>query len=937
MGTTNTHPDVILIHKPMRRITLPPILLAALLGWLATLPLGQHPLTGAAYEDTQLQTITLTNLDLTESAEARATGIYESPILDAPFPFNALVPAWTADPTLRFEIRSRKTGGAWTAWEPLHVSHDLTASPEAAVTSAEMWLISAEDVTHDQYQYRLATAIFRVPQLHLTFINSTGGPTTDELLVRQEQWEARHPSPADPSSYPKPGVISRQVWCTDSLCQSGQHSCTQNDPLVYLPVRHLILHHTVSNNSSADWAAVMRAIWNYHAITLCWGDIGYNYLVDMNGNIYEGHRGGDDVVGTHASGANQYSMAVSLLGTFTTATPPVAMQNSVIEIFAWKAAQKGIDVYSSTYHPVLGRGLPNFLGHRDVYGTTACPGDRAHQMLPELRNKVAQRIGFVPPHIYIDEQSSQFTRSGGNWRIGPHQCGFNSHSLFTWSTTDPSQATFWGEWRLNVPTHGSYEVSVYAPYCNTGAGETRSAQYTIYHAGGTSTAVADHEGRLGQWTVLGTYEFAPNSNHRLRLTDLAQDNGRAVWFDAVRVRYLGPQAANHTPADNSWHNSSTLPFGWNILNGGSVTGVRVRVAADAGFNHVLYQVDLPAHTTSHTAALGLGDGRYYWQTILFDGQGQAIYAPTTSFRLDTQPPTSRVDTIAWTADNTGYQLNWSGSDGSGSGVASYKIEYRPLGTADWYTLLDGVSETTTAVVPTDLSIAYEFRSQATDVAGNVEPPHPTADLSTNDAPSALRLLSPLNEVWVNTHAIPLAWEWLANTPSQVRVQVDTTATFEHPLVDVVLPGTTTQYNPLIIPDHALLYWRVVPLSGGGGPAHVGLFRRDATPPSAAVTHVLQTVQGHYVIGWRGADNLSGIAHYTVVYRPAGQAAWTTWQANTTHTSATFVPPVAGQIYEFQARATDVAGNGQPVSPTADMSTTAAILVTPRAYLPLVVR
>jgi hypothetical protein len=282
-------------------------------------------------------------------------------------------------------------------------------------------------------------------------------------------------------------------------------------------------------------------------------------------------------------------------------------------------------------------------------------------------------------------------------------------------------------------------------------------------------------------------------------------------------------------------------------------------------------------------------------------------------------------------------LNWSGSDGSGSGVASYKVEYRVLGTADWYTLLEGVTQTTATVVPTDLATAYEFRSQATDVAGNVEPTHPTTDITTNEAPSSLILVSPAEGAWVNTHSIPFQWQWLANTPAQVRLQVATTAAFTTPLVDVVLPGTTTQQHILIIPDHALLYWRVVPLSGGGGATHVGQFKRDATPPSSAVKQILKMNDGRYVIGWQGSDNLSGIASYTVDYRPAGQTAWTTWQAGTPFTSATFTAPLQGAIYEFRARATDVAGNVQPASNSADMDTSAAILVTPQAYLPLVNR
>ena len=910
------------------------VTLSLLLGAFAA---GPRPTaTGSPYEDTRMETITLTDLNLAESAEAQATGVYESAVTTAPFPFNALVPAWTADPTLRFQLRTRQAGGAWSDWLDLHVNHDLTEEG-SAVETAEMWFASAEDVTHDEYQFRLSTALFRVPELRLTFINSTGGPTTDQLIARQLELDAQNPPiAADPNAYPKPFVISRAAWCTDSLCQSGQHTCTLNDPLDYKPVRHLALHHTVSNNDSADWAAVTRAIWNYHATGQCWGDIGYNYLVDMNGIIYEGHRGGDDVVGTHASAANEYSMAISLLGTFTSFTPPNAMQNSVVELLAWKADQKGIDLYSSTYHPILGRGLPNFFGHRDVYGTTACPGDLAHLLMPSLRDRAAQKIGFVSPYIYIDELSGNFTRSGGNWQTGPHQCGINSHSWFTWSTTNPGAATYWGEWRLNVPAEGSYEVMVYAPYCNTGAGETHSANYTIYHKNGTSNATADHEGRIGQWTSIGTYEFSPNSTHRLRLTDLAGDDGRAVWFDAVRIRYLGPQAANQQPTENSWLNNRTVNFNWNVVNGGSVTASRLRVATDEGFGNIVHQVDLPATAASHQHTFGQDYGRLYWQVILFDGAGQPIYSPATSFRMDTQPPTSSIYDITWTGDGTGYVLKWNGTDNA-SGVAAYRLEYRILGTVNWYTLLDGVTETTTAVVPTDITIAYEFRSQARDRAGNWEAAHDTADISTNDAPSSLALLSPTGNVWVNTVSVPFQWQWLAGSnPAQVRLQVATNTSFTAPIVDVTLLGGTTSYNALIAPDYAQLYWRVLPINGGGGPALVGQFKRDATAPSAAVHKILRLANGRYAVLWQGTDNLAGIASYRVYYRAAGQPNWVLWHNNTTLTQASFAPP-DGQVYEFRAEATDAAGNTQSAKTTADLTTASAIQLFVRGHLPVVFR
>jgi hypothetical protein len=283
-------------------------------------------------------------------------------------------------------------------------------------------------------------------KLRLSLIDASQGPTAAELAARQAALDQQQP-PAGEGGYPKPPVISRAVWCTDP-------ACNYNEGLAYAPVTHLILHHTVSNNSNSDWAAVVRSIWYYHTVVLGWGDIGYHYLADMNGNLFEGHLGGDDVIGIHAAGANTGSMGLALVGTFTAPQqdppgipPPPAMLNSAAELMAWKADQKNIDVYDAGYLPNVPWGLPYLMGHRDVDGSTLCPGDQAHVLLPWLRDEVAQRIGFISPHQYIDETSAAFTRSGGVWNIPPGGCGFAGQAYYAWSITNPNNGFQWGEWR----------------------------------------------------------------------------------------------------------------------------------------------------------------------------------------------------------------------------------------------------------------------------------------------------------------------------------------------------------------------------------------------------------------------------------------------------------------------------------------------------------
>jgi hypothetical protein len=180
-------------------------------------------------------------------------------------------------------------------------------------------------------------------------------------------------------------------------------------------VTKLVVHHTVTPNDDPDPAQTVRAIYAFHTRSRGWDDIGYNFLVDGAGRVYEGRfaRGyapgetptGEDetgrgVIGAHAKGFNQGSMGFSLLGDFSRdRTPAPAQVDGLVQALAWKAAARGIDPHGSD--PYTGangatRRFPNISGHRDV-GETACPGDRLYERLPEVRQRVADAIAGGPP------------------------------------------------------------------------------------------------------------------------------------------------------------------------------------------------------------------------------------------------------------------------------------------------------------------------------------------------------------------------------------------------------------------------------------------------------------------------------------------------------------------------------------------------------------
>ncbi|MCI0397145.1 MAG: N-acetylmuramoyl-L-alanine amidase [Chloroflexi bacterium] len=662
------------------------------------------------------------------------TGRYVSPVLEAPQSFNTVVPQWlTQAPeaaSLTIRLRTSPGGGRWSEWRTVEVNDDWTL-PGSETAVGQMTTVPAADVTHHAFQFSVSFSRYTgrpaavLQQLRLTFIDSTNGPTAAELAPLAQQ------PPQSPGEYPKPPVVGRSVWCTDP-------ACNYSGGLVYVPVTHLIVHHTATGNDPSDWPAVVRAIWFYHTVTLGWGDIGYHYLVDPTGVIYEGHLGGDDVVGVHAGPANSGSMGVALLGTFTRPEedppgipPPPTMLPPLAELLAWKADQKDINVYDAGYLPNVAWGLPYLMGHRDVDGLTVCPGDQMHVLLPWLRNEVAGRIGYVPPHQYVDELSGAFTKSNGNWLVPPGGCGFGGHAYYAWSTTDPGNATYWGEWRPPVSAAGWYEVEVYAPYCYTGAPETGGATYQVSHLNGVTTVVVNHNANVGAWMSLGAFEFAAGNSGKIRLTNLTTtDSGLGVWFDAIRLRPLAPAATNLQPPPEAWLNNRTVNFHWSLANPAAISAIQWQVANDAGFTNLVATASLPAVATSYNHTFAQDYGRLYWRVVLTTTQNHTITSQPTAFGLDATAPTSAVQAI-YLLPTGRYVVAWQGSDAL-SGVAAYNVEYRAQGETAWTPWLTGTPATSALFIPPDGQV-YWFRSQAVDAAGNIEPPHSSGDLSTNQA------------------------------------------------------------------------------------------------------------------------------------------------------------------------------------------------------------
>jgi hypothetical protein len=420
------------------------LIAALLLGTLAASAVAQSPNVIQIENPPDIRTAEVA-LDFRFQADAfttfnaypRETGVFvpgssgQGSVISAPItvtlpnpePFLAIGTLWQANfdafraigGGYTVSVRGTSDGETWSEWQ-LFADYFFTQSGEELASD----LITLDRAT-TQVQIRLDwereqnipdTLLQRV---RIVFVSP--GATPPHALEAIERAGEQSPTLIG-AAVTKPPVTSRTAWG----CPEGQTSPDWTPE--YTSVTHLIVHHTVNENNTTDWPAAVRAIWNYHTNTLEWGDIGYNYLIDPNGVIYEGRAGGDNVIGAHFSCMNSNTMGVALLGDFRSAYPTTAARSSLEGILAWKADQLGLSPTGTAYHLPAQMILSTISGHRDGNASTqgcpsgtVCPGDALHSLLPSIRTNVQARTGTstLPANTNL-VRNSLFTSSLAEWQ-----------------------------------------------------------------------------------------------------------------------------------------------------------------------------------------------------------------------------------------------------------------------------------------------------------------------------------------------------------------------------------------------------------------------------------------------------------------------------------------------------------------------------------------
>ena len=309
----------------------------------------------------------LLNVQLEQNQSKWTSEVLEIPLIEAE-PFIAFSMIWEKEAEF-VEVRFASEKLEWEDWQTLPL--EIHAEQRTGHWVSQLYFANKES------RYVQIKAQVNLGNIEAHFYNPGASEKQEEIV--DAQIEQRDP---DSCPCPQPAYEGRLDWCPDGTCPEDATPVNTN-------VTHLIVHHSAGTNSSSNWAAVVRSIWDFHTGVNGWDDIGYNWLVDPNGVIYEGR--GDDRLGAHFCGTNGGTMGVCVLGDFTNITPTNNAISGLTTLLAWKACDVNVDPQGSAFHGNSGLTLNRISGHRDGCATS-CPGDSFYPLFDGVREGVADYI-----------------------------------------------------------------------------------------------------------------------------------------------------------------------------------------------------------------------------------------------------------------------------------------------------------------------------------------------------------------------------------------------------------------------------------------------------------------------------------------------------------------------------------------------------------------
>jgi len=464
-----------------------------------------------------------------------------------------------------------------------------------------------------------------------------------------------------------PPIIPRLSWGADE-------SIRRHAPVYATKLVVAFVHHTAGTDSysPAESAAIVRGIEIYHVEGNGWWDIGYNFLVDKYGQVFEGRYGGVDrnVIGAHTMGFNRGSVGVAVIGDYGSTRISPAAARSLQQLLAWRLDVAHLDplstlTYRSGGNPRFPAGTPVLLraisGHRDAYFTD-CPGNALYAQLPAIARAVA---AFGGPKIYAPLVQTVETQSRFTARLSVDQpwtvtitnstgeqvaqgTGTGTKVDWTWdaATAPPDRYTWTIATADARPATGSLGSTtalalerVTAAPAQVAPGDTLTVGYTLTTPATVTANLVNSTGQVvaplltvqkpaGAWTL--TYSPAPGtSNGAYTIALTATEGARVVTATAPFVVDDILSGLTVTPTNATF----TLTRPAQLVTAQVTNGTQV--VASPG---------VPA--TGGPQVIGwqqLPDGAYTLTLTVTDDAGTFVRA--APFVIDTTPP--RVNVLSY--------------------------------------------------------------------------------------------------------------------------------------------------------------------------------------------------------------------------------------------------------------------------------------------------
>ena len=603
------------------------------------------------------------------SLTAREVPLHGARALAATTPqFDLVGLHWRGPGSVQF--RTRSLDGRWSAWHRADPeAEDLPDVGNAELRSTRGWRLGNPYWTgaSDRIEYRLRGGVER---LRAYFVHSP------EVRI-----PLRRVSMAN-----SPPLLGREAWGANEAIRRAA-------PKYAASVQFAVVHHTAGTNSytASQSAAIVRGIEVYHVKGNGWNDIGYNFLVDKYGQVFEGRYGGVDknVIGAHAEGFNTGSTGVALLGTYGSAGPSAAARTALANLLAWRLDLAHIDPLSklnwiSGGNARFASGVPVLLravsGHRDT-GFTTCPGAALYAQLgaiarqaasvglpklfaPSVHGGLGGQVRFqgrlsesLPWTVTVSDATGNVVASGTgvsqdiDWTWDAAAVGQGSYSwtIGAGDTVRPATGTLGAKPVTLAITSATALPRTITP---NGDGQTDSTQisYTLAAPATVTATLRGPDGRdlavlFSQAKVPGKQSFrfvaAGIADGRYEIV-LSASNGRTTVASSVFVlvdrTVRSFAAARSAVSPNGDGSGDELTFGFELTR---PAAVKLEIAQAGKTLTSVYAADLLAgpQTVSWNAT-GLKDGKY--AGVLTATNDLGVVAHTVLFRIDTVAPTLRA-------------------------------------------------------------------------------------------------------------------------------------------------------------------------------------------------------------------------------------------------------------------------------------------------------